>query len=348
MEPMQLRRIHPHRRLLIPALLVAACAALVSEGVLPNLGPGHAREVHRAAAVARVDGPPAPPAAPPAPPRPILTIASLRTFHPSGSGTILAIGPAQHEHGYSVQRIAYHSQGLQVTGTLLIPSGKGRHRLVISLHGFSTPQTYSDGADAMPLAIPLAEHGVLVGIPDYRGLGGSAPDPRTEPLPIADAIDSLTLLDLLLEDPRVDPNHVGLIAHSLGGNVAEAMLAAHRGIRAAVLYAPSESQYTVLYKRRPGYFRGRPDVGPPATDPALYTAMSPGANFGTLHCGILLEQGTADPVVPWHASVVAAHELTASGATVQLRLIPGAGHDLDRPDWTVPLEDGTTFLLKNV
>ena len=62
----------------------------------------------------------------------------------------------------------------------------------------------------------------------------------------------------------------------------------------------------------------------------------------------VLEQGTADPVVPWHASVVAAHELTASGATVQLRLIPGAGHDLDRPDWTVPLEDGTTFLLKNV
>jgi dipeptidyl aminopeptidase/acylaminoacyl peptidase len=200
----------------------------------------------------------------------------------------------------------------------------------------------------MPLAIPLARHGVFVGVPDYRGLGGSAPDPRTEPLPIADATDSLTLLDLLLKDPRVDPRHVGLIAHSLGGNVAEIMLAAHPGIRAAALYAPSESQDTVLYKRRPGYFRGRPGVGPPGADPALYTAMSPGSNFGALHCNILLQQGTEDRVVPWQASVVAQHELAAAGATVQLRLIRDAGHDLDIPQWTVPLENGTSFLLREL
>ena len=340
--------LSPHRRLLVPAVVAAACVALVVEGVVPHLGPARVHTVHRAAAVARVNGPPAPAPAPPAPQEPILTIASLRAFHPSGSGPILPIGPARHEHGYSVQRIAYHSQGLRVTGTLLIPSGKGRHPLVISLHGFSTPQSYADGGDAMPLAVPLAEHGCVVGIPDYRGLGGSAPDPRTEPLPIADAIDSITLLDLLLKDPRVDRAHVGLIAHSLGGNVAEVMLASHPGIRAAVLYAPSESQALVLVKRRPGYYRGRPDIPPPGTDPALYTAMSPGANFGTLHCDILVQQGTSDPVVPWHASVVAAHELSAAGATVTLRLIPDANHDLDSGPWTVPLRNGTGFLLENL
>jgi dipeptidyl aminopeptidase/acylaminoacyl peptidase len=347
MGPMQ-PRLSPPRRLLVPALVAAACVALVAEGVVPHVGPARVHTVHRAAAVAHVDRPPAPPPAPPAPPQPILTIASLRAFHPSGSGPILPIGPARHEQGYSVQRIAYHSQGLRVTGTLLIPSGKGRHPLVISLHGFSTPRSYADGGDAMPLAIPLAEHGVFVGVPDYRGLGGSAPDPRTEPLPIADAIDSITLLDLLVKDPRVDRNHVGLIAHSLGGNVAEVMLASHSGIRAAVLYAPSESQASVLVQRRPGYYRGRPGVPPPGTDPSLYTAMSPGANFEGLHCEVLLQQGTADPVVPWHASVVAAHELSAAGAAVTLRLIPGATHDLDTEVWTVPLENGTSFLLKNL
>jgi dipeptidyl aminopeptidase/acylaminoacyl peptidase len=332
----------------VPALAVAVCAALLSEGVLPHLGSGHVRAVHRAAAVARVDRPPVPPRPPLPPPAPILTIASLRSFHPGGSGPILPLGPAEHEKGYSLQRIAYHSQGLRVTGTLLIPDGRGRHRLVIALHGFSPPQWYSNGGDAMPLAIPLADHGVLVGIPDYRGLGGGAADPRTEPLPIADANDSITLLDLLVRDPRVDPTHVGLIAHSLGGNVAEVMLASHPGIRAAVLYAPSESQATVLAKRRPGYYRGRPGVPPPGTDPSLYAAMSPGLNFGDLHCDILLQQGTADPVVPWRASVVAAHELTAAGAAVTLRLIPGATHDLDTPVMRVPLENGTTFLLKSL
>jgi len=53
-------------------------------------------------------------------------------------------------------------------------------------------------------------------------------------------------------------------------------------------------------------------------------------------------------VVPWHASVVAAHELSAAGAAVTLRLIPGATHDLDTEVWTVPLENGTSFLLKNL
>jgi dipeptidyl aminopeptidase/acylaminoacyl peptidase len=348
MGAMQSRLPHPPRRTLVPAVIVAACAVLVAAAVLPRLGVGHVHAVHRAAAVAPVGGPPVPRPPAPAPPQPILTIASLRAFHPDGSGPVLPVGPARHEQGYSVQRIAYHSQGLRVTGTLLIPSGKGRHPLVISLHGLSTPKTYADGADAMPLAIPLARRGVLVGVPDYRGLGGSAPDPRTEPLPIADAIDSLTLLDLLLKDPRVDPNRVGLIAHSLGGNVAEIMLAVHPGIRAAALYAPSESEYPVLYLRRPGYFRGRPGVGLPGQDPALFVAMSPGSNFGTLHCSILLQHGTADRVVPYRASVVAARELTAAGATVRLRLIPGAGHDLDTSTWTAPLAAGTSFLLASL
>jgi dienelactone hydrolase len=151
-----------------------------------------------------------------------------------------------------------------------------------------------------------------------------------------------------VQDPRVDPGHVGLIAHSLGGNVAEVLLASRPGIRAAVLYAPSESQATVLVKRRPGYYRGRPDVPPPGTDPSLYTAMSPGSNFGALHCDVLLQQGTADPVVPWRASVVAAQEMTEAGATVTLRLIRGATHDLDTEAWRVALETGTSFLLENL
>jgi dipeptidyl aminopeptidase/acylaminoacyl peptidase len=217
---------------------------------------------------------------------------------------------------------------------------------VIALHGLALARTYRVGADALPLAIPLARHGVLVGVPDYRGLGGGDADPRTQALPLADAIDALNLLDLLRHDPRVDPAHVGLIAHSLGGNVAEIMLAVQPGIRTAVLYAPSESEYSTLYLRRPGFFAGRPGLGTPSQDAALYRAMSPGSNFGTLHCTVLLEHGTADRVVPARASEVTSRELSAAGATVRLRMIPGAGHDLNRPIWTAPLAEGTAFLLQ--
>jgi dipeptidyl aminopeptidase/acylaminoacyl peptidase len=349
---MRLRLPRPPRRLLLPAVLVAATAATVAGGA-PHLSVTHVGSpAHRAAAAAPADGAsatrvPAPAAAPP-PAGTLLTIASLRDLHRAASGPILPVGRPQPGPGYSLQRIAYHSQGLRVTATLLLPSSPGRHRLVIALHGLAGARTYRPGADAMPLAIPLARRGVLVGVPDYRGLGGGDPDPHTQALPLADAIDALNLLDLLRADPRVDPAHVGLIAHSLGGNVAEIMLAVHPGIRTAVLYAPSESEYNVLYLRRPGFFAGRPGLGTPARDATLYRDMSPGPNFGSLHCSVLLEHGTADRIVPSQASLVTSRELTAAGATVRLRMIPGAGHDLVGPVWTAPLSEGTAFLLQEL
>jgi dipeptidyl aminopeptidase/acylaminoacyl peptidase len=348
---MPLRLPRPPRRLLLPALIVAVTAAVLTAGA-PRLSVLHAAHPahHAAAAVpppgGRVAGPVLSSTTPPPPA--VLTIASLRDLHQAATGPILPIGRPQPGPGYSLQRVAYHSQGLRVTATLLLPSTPGRHRLVIALHGLASPRTYRAGADAMPLAIPLARHGVLVGVPDYRGLGGGDPDPRTEALPLADAIDALTLLDLLRTDPRVDPAHIGVIGHSLGGNVGEIMLAAHTGIRAAVLYAPSESEYGALYLRRPSYFAGRPALGTPGREPALYQAMSPGSNFGRLHCNVLLEQGTADSIVPPHASIVASKELSASGATVRLTMVPGADHDLSQAVWGPGLAEGTSFLLQNL
>jgi uncharacterized protein len=350
---MRLRLLRPPRRLLLPALTLAAAAAVLAGGA-PQLSVLHAvhavHPAHRAAAVAPPQGRTHAPivVSAKAPPSPVLTIASLRDLQRAGAGPILPLGRPLPGPGYSLQRIAYHSQGLRVTATLLLPSTPGRHPLVIALHGLASPRTYRNGADAMPLAIPLARHGVLVCIPDYRGLGGGDPDPRTEALPLADAIDALNLLDLMRRDPRVDPAHVGIIGHSLGGNVGEIMLAVHPDIRAAVLYAPSESQYGVLYLRRPSYFAGRPGLGTPAKDATLYREMSPGSNFGGLHCNVLLEHGTADSVVPWHASVVAAKELSAAGATVRLTMVPGADHDLGQAVWAPGLAEGTAFLLQEL
>lgn len=279
----------------------------------------------------------------------LLTIASLRALrHEATTGPVVPIGPSQPEHGYSLQRVAYQSQGLRVTASLLIPTTPGRHPLVLALHGLASPRTYVPGGDVMGLAVPLARAGALVCLPDYRGLGGSAPDPRTEPVPTGDAIDALNLLDILLRDPRVDPDRVAVLGHSLGGNVGEIVLAAHTGIRAALLYAPAESDDDALYLRRPNYFHGRGGVGTPQQDPTLYREMSPGSNFDPLRCNVLLEQGTADPVVPPHASVIAADEMKAAGADVHLTMVPGATHDLGEAQWTAGRDEGTAFLVEQL
>jgi dipeptidyl aminopeptidase/acylaminoacyl peptidase len=274
-----------------------------------------------------------------------VTIGSMRGLPWQAPGALVPLGPPVAGPGYSAERVAYRSQGLRVTATLLLPSAPGRHPLVLALHGLVSPRHYQLGGDIMPLAVQLAGHDVTVAVPDYRGLGGGDPDPRTEPLPLADATDALTLLDDLHGSPRVDPTRIGIVAHSLGANVAEVILAVDPEIRAAALYAPSESQDAVLYLRRPGYFRERPGLGTPAQQPALYQAMSPGLHFGSLHCAVLLQHGTADRVVPWRSSVVAARELRAAGATVRLVLVPGAGHDISQPVWAPHLAEGTAFLL---
>lgn len=333
--------------------MAAAVAAGALWGGLPHLGgASQSRPVHRLTAHAsthtwpRIAGPRSRPGGPlPAWPPGAVTIASLHGLPWQAPGRLVPLGRPAPGPGYSAQRVAYRSQGLRVTATLLLPSAPGRHPLVLALHGLVSPRDYQPGADVMALAIPLARHGLVVAVPDYRGLGGGAPDPRTEPLPLADATDALTLLDDLRDSPEVDPTHIGIVAHSLGANVAEVILAVDPQIRAAALYAPSESQDAVLYRRRPGYFRGRTDLGTPAQQPALYQAMSPGLHFGSLHCSVLLQHGTADPVVPWRSSVVAAQELRAAGATVRLVLVPGAGHDLSQPVWASHLAEGTAFLV---
>lgn len=380
----------PSRRLLIPAVVVAAALSVVA-GAAPHLVAGHT-SAHGARHTAALVPPPGggapgtgptttssghssapgtasvpglhsghhlhsshlPPSVPSAP-QPqlarssLLTIASLRALqHDGTTGPVVPIGAAQPEDGYSLQRVAYQSQGLRVTASLLIPSTAGRHPLVLALHGLASSRTYVPGGDIMGLAIPLARAGAFVCVPDYRGLGGSAPDPRTEPVPTGDAIDALNLLDILLKDPRVDPDRVAVLGHSLGGNVGEIVLAAHTGIRAALLYAPAESDDDALYQRRPYYFEGRGGVGTPAQDPTLYREMSPGSNFAPLHCDVLLEQGTADPVVPPHASVIAADEMRAAGADVHLTMVPGATHNLGEAQWTAGREEGNAFLIQQL
>jgi dipeptidyl aminopeptidase/acylaminoacyl peptidase len=349
------RRQLAGRRLLAAPLVAAAVAAGAIWGGLPHAGraspsrPPHGGLTVHASAHASgpgsvVPGRGAVPASAAGPPGAV-SLAGLRGLPWQAPGALVPLDRPVPARGYSVQRVAYRSQGLRVTATLLLPSAPGPHPLVLALHGLVTSRGYRPGADAMPLAIRLAGHGMLVAVPDYRGLGGGAPDPRTEPLPLADATDALTLLADLRGSPRVDRTRIGIVAHSLGANVAEVILAVDPEIRAAVLYAPSESQDATLYLRRPGFFRGRPGLGSPAQQPALYQAMSPGLHFDSLRCSVLLEHGTADRVIPWRSSVVAAQELRAAGATVRLVLVPGAGHDLRQAVWAPHLAEGTSFLL---
>ena len=113
-----------------------------------------------------------------------------------------------------VVRTATEVSGVPVT--VLAPEGAvGRLPGVVVAHGFASSSTIMES-----LAVSLARAGYVVALPDFRGHGENA-----APLPLgpdgtvrAEVLqDDLTVVvDWLAQQPGVDPEHLGLVGHSMG------------------------------------------------------------------------------------------------------------------------------------
>jgi len=100
--------------------------------------------------------------------------------------------------------------------TVLAPDGAvGRLPGVVVAHGFASSSTIMES-----LGVALARAGYVVAMPDFRGHGENA-----APLPLgpdgtvrADVLqdDLSVVVDWLALQPEVDPEHLGLVGHSMG------------------------------------------------------------------------------------------------------------------------------------
>lgn len=265
-------------------------------------------------------------AAPSAAALPPYAIDSLRR-RPHASGRITigeAIGPGP---GYAKYHVSWISNGETMTGVLDIPSGGGRFAVVLVNHGYAPVSQYYEGLDTAPYADPMAEAGFLTISPSYPGYLGSGPGTTGVPPIVAEAISDLDLIGELSTLPQADPTRVAVAGHSNGGGVAEILMAADPGLRAAVLYAPVSSDMadnaSKWWVRTPGGTGGVPD---PAADPVAYHLMSPRPWFDSGTAPALIMQGTSDSEIPadWTAATVQA--LQSAGAQVRFVSFPGAGH----------------------
>lgn len=294
-------------------LATAACATSPTAQLRP---PHSAAPSHAVARTAR-------PAAAALPP---YAIASLRE-RPRATGHI-AVGDAIGSGpGYAKYRVSWVSDGGTMTGVLDIPSGAGRFPVVLVNHGYAPVSQYYEGLDTAPYADPMASAGFLTISPSYPGYLGSGPGATGVPSIVAEAISDLDLISELPTLPQADPARVAVAGHSNGGGVAEILMAADPGLRAAVLYAPVSTDMTdnanKWWVHTPGGTGGVPD---PTADPAAYQLMSPRPWYSPETPPALIMQGTADPEIPadWTAATVQA--LQSDGAQVQFQSFPGATH----------------------
>jgi hypothetical protein len=164
---------------------------------------------------------------------------------------------------YSELEVRYPNKadGVQLAGTLTMPSGPGPHPAVILITGSGTQdrdETIAGHRPFLVLADHLTRRGIAVLRSDDRGAGDSAHGSATDTSETF-AGDVLAALELLERRPDIDKTRIGALGHSEGALIA-AMAATRRpGLAFVVMMAgtgqPGEAvilAQTELAQRRYG------------------------------------------------------------------------------------------------
>ncbi len=198
---------------------------------------------------------------------------------------------------------------MALDGPRLPPASGTAKQLVVLLHGWG-----ANGDDLIGLAPYLAR-----GLPDAAFVSPNAPFPcdanpmglqwfslmdRSEAQMLAGLRLAASLVDAFLDE---ELTRLGLSADSLGlvGFSQGTMLSLHVGLRRNT--APAQIVG----------FSGRL-IGGDGVEEEIQSRPP-----------VLLVHGTADPVVPYQASEMAAESLKAAGLQVELLLRPGLPHSID-------------------
>jgi pimeloyl-ACP methyl ester carboxylesterase len=128
------------------------------------------------------------------------------------------------------EQITFPSGRLQLTGSIVIPSGQGPHPAIVLIHG-SGPVT----RDFLgPIAYWFASHGVAAVSYDKRGIGrsqGNWLEANFNDL----ADDALSAIAFLKSRKDIDPGRIGLLGASQGGWIVPLAASRSKDVAFAVL-----------------------------------------------------------------------------------------------------------------
>jgi len=155
---------------------------------------------------------------------------------------------------YTSYLIDYPSDGLTITGVMLVPAGKGPFPVIVMNHGFFARSVYNSGDGTDRSSEYLAKQGYITIASDYRSWGGS--DDGESLFYSGQAIDVINLLYSIPSLPQADPDRVGMWGHSMGGGVTIKVLtivgagsARPVSLKAAVLYSSVSADHSDIIDR---------------------------------------------------------------------------------------------------
>ena len=243
-------------------------------------------------------------------------------------------------------RVTIPGDDIILAGILYSPDDPGKNDpAVIVLHGWLEPE--ENGADMVSIvAWHLAREGYVAlalsmrGWPDTGGqddCGGKQP------------FDVVKVVEWLSQQPGVNPNRIGLLGFSQGGQVALLAAGLTPEIKAVVAFFPVTdldrwSQTTQAPGIKDAYVPQvcAKDLGLKAKSP-MYSACA-------IHAPTLLIHGEEDTRVPMDQSLEMAKAMLNCGKKVQLQLVKGGKHMLekDHKGWLEAWELTKAFLNQHL
>jgi dienelactone hydrolase len=246
-------------------------------------------------------------------------------------------------------RIFYPSGELQVCADLIRPATEGRWPLILLNHGeirrredlFLDPQRsfiVRKGED-------IARQGYVVMICHYRGFGAS----EGERAGLWDELDDLEAgLDMMKNQPFVDPDRIALIGGDLGGTLTYILCQKRTDIKAAVVFdAPVDflDPLGAFQRNNILTLQIREDLarrmrGSPEDRPELYRPLSPRYEMEKMKAPVLIIHAEDDSLVPLRQAQLAKEALLKNQKPFQFLLVPKSNQHL----FLAPAERGPARL----
>jgi dipeptidyl aminopeptidase/acylaminoacyl peptidase len=264
-------------------------------------------------------------------------------------GDVVKTGP-----GFTQYDITYESDGLTITGLVDIPDGEGPFPTIIVNHGYLRPVEYQPGFDSWRIADWLAERGYIALMPDYRNYAGSDSGPN--PFHIGYAIDVMTLAAQIASLPQAAPGQIGIIGHSMGGEIAMWPMALSDEVDAIVLYASMSGDVGRNWAHARRYWPAQRDsmdaleiiYGTPEENPQAFAEMSPINYLDWVRMPVMIHHGTRDESIPYWWSEELWHLLQDADVDVTFWPYPGGRHTLGGQGFETFMERNISFFDQHV
>lgn len=245
--------------------------------------------------------------------------------------------PGQDAPGGEVVKVP--SNGVELHNVLYLPdTDKASLPALILVHGFKSYSARAGEWDTYWAKKIAATHGYVVlgvtmrGWPDTGGVDDCG---------LQQPEDIARVIRWLAHHPRVDPNRIGLIGGSQGGQVVLLAAAIEKSVRAVVAQFPVTD--VELWSKNSNLREGvLKYIATTCAEPGSQRVRSPRFVADKIEASILLMHGDSDRQVQYEQSLVMKQALEDSRKDVELFTAVGGGHgNMKGPGW----EDGERALF---